>query len=83
MRNKILILLQIIFLSLVLTSCGAKTYPVESYKKELKYLENYKILQLTDIHLGLNADIDYELKYLTKVIGEAGEVDLIVITFYC
>ena len=80
MRNKILILLQIIFLSLVLTSCGAKTYPVESYKKELKYHENYKILQLTDIHLGLNADIDYELKYLTKVIGEAGEVDLIVIT---
>ncbi len=80
MRNKILIILQVIFLSLVLTSCGTKTYPVEAYKKELKYHEDYKILQFTDIHFGLNVDIDYEFNYLNKVLKEAGDVDLIVIT---
>ena len=67
-------------LALCLTSCaGAKHYDAERYTLELDYKDNFRILQLTDTHIGDkdNAPLHYEFMDLT--INEA-HPDLIVVT---
>ena len=65
---------------LLLSSCGGVHHSVEEYKKELEYHDNFKIMQLTDIHFGIEMDHQKELKHLKNVIESAPEADLIVIT---
>ena len=66
------------------TSCagGNDLYTYNDYKKadsDLTYYENFRILQLTDIHFGLATNFAEEWVYFDKVIDEANP-DMIVMT---
>ena len=79
MRNKALIKISPLF-ALALTSCGTKTYEVKDYMIELDWKDNYSILQLNDIHVGIKDDLDLQFKYLETVIkDDDAKADLIVL----
>ncbi|MFA6624694.1 MAG: metallophosphoesterase [Bacilli bacterium] len=75
------ILLVPLLLSTTLTSCSGanKAYAVADYRKTLVYHDNFKIVQLTDLHYGVSTDFDEANAYVTKEIKESSP-DLIVIT---
>ncbi len=77
--KKYKIIPSLLLLSIALTSCGEQTYPTESYFLESLYQENFRVLQLTDIHLGATAYLDEQEAFLNKVI-EAAKPNYIVIT---
>ena len=78
MKNKAFIKLCPLF-ALALTSCG-KTYEVKDYMIELNWKDNYRILQLNDIHIGNKDDLDLQFKYLKSVIEDENvNADLIVL----
>ena len=68
--------------SLLLSSCGKVSYDISMYKKEMNYHDNFKIMQLTDLHFGIEMDSDKEIKHLNKMldIAKNEKYDLIVIT---
>lgn len=81
MNNKKLLFLFPIT-GLLLTSCSgsAKTYNAQDYVVgTLQYKENFKILHLSDIHLGNKDDLDLHFSFMSKTINEAN-ADLIVVT---
>lgn len=66
-----------------LTACGAKSYSPKDYIMTLDYKSNFKILQLTDTHIGDKDDQDLHYDFLDLLIKDAnagGKVDLIVVT---
>ena len=73
MKNKLTFpLLSVVALSL--TSCsGSKPYAshLEDYVHEMKYHDNFNILQLTDIHWNYNSSSLASRQYLDKVLKEA------------
>ncbi len=77
--KKYTILILITFL-LVFTGCSKKQYNVSDYKIDIDYKENFKIMQLTDIHLGVESDYQYEINHLENMINSQNDIDLIVIT---
>ena len=78
MKNKALFKISPLF-ALALTSCG-KSYGVKDYMIELPWKENYSILQLNDIHIGIKDDLDLQFKYLERVIkDDEAKADLIVL----
>jgi len=65
---------------LSLVSCGEKkVYPSKDYVLTLDYKENFKILQLTDLHLGDIDDLQTHFDFMDLTINEA-KPDLIIIT---
>ena len=67
-----------------LSSCsgGSDVFTYQDYKKansDLEYYENFRILQLTDIHFGLATNFAEEWVYFDNVIAEANP-DMIVLT---
>ena len=77
--------LAVIFLlsGLALTACGSKAYAPSEYILSLPWKDDFKIIQLSDIHLANKDDQDKQLAFLTKVINKAnanGKADLIVTT---
>lgn len=64
-----------------ITSCQNKIdYPVEKYELSMSFSsDNFKIMQLTDIHLGIEVDNVREMKLVTKMV-EDQKPDLIVVT---
>ena len=67
-------------LALCLTSCaGAKHYDAEKYTLELDYKDNFRILQLTDTHIGDKDNTPLHYEFMDLTINEA-HPDLIVIT---
>ena len=78
MKNKALIKIGPLF-ALALTACG-KTYEVKDYMLELAWKDDYRILQLNDIHIGMKDDQTLQFDYLDKVINdERANADLIVL----
>ena len=78
MKNKALFKISPLF-ALALTSCG-KSYGVKDYMIELPWKDNYSILQLNDIHIGIKDDLDLQFKYLERVIkDDEAKADLIVL----
>ena len=78
MKNKAFIKLCPLF-ALALTSCG-KTYEVKDYMLKLDWKDNYRILQLNDIHIGNKDDLDLQFDYLDTVIKDGlANPDLIVL----
>lgn len=80
MKNKL-------FMPLVAISCialsacaGTKTYPMSDYiAGTLPYKENFRILQLSDVHIG-NKDIaEKHYEFLDLIINDAN-ADMIVVT---
>lgn len=79
-KKRILLTVQAIFLLVLLCSCASNNHKIEDYKLTMKYHDDFRILQLTDIHLGLSTDLEYEFDHLTKVINSVDNIDLIAIT---
>ncbi|MFA6755243.1 MAG: metallophosphoesterase [Bacilli bacterium] len=79
MKNKFLIMISLITATL-LSSCGSKTYSYKDYEINMDMdSDNFKIMQLTDIHIGVTTDFKYATKILKTNIRECNP-DLIVIT---
>lgn len=86
MKNKLFLSILPI-LSVSLTSCDSmKLYNehLDDYVFNMKYHDDFKILQLTDIHWGNNTSTTLSKSYLDKlleeVINHVGKVDLLEIT---
>jgi len=65
-----------------ISSCAGGDGPheiVDYSKAELDYVQDYRILQLTDIHFGLATKFAEEWDYFDKVIASA-DSDMIVLT---
>lgn len=84
MKSKHFLFLPLV--ALTLTSCTGVRHKVSEYvlKKTLTYHDNFKILQLTDIHLGDKDYQDIHYKFMDLTIKDAinnyGGVDFIAIT---
>ena len=51
-------LIALILLSLTCASCSqVKDYDVEDYRTTMTFHEDFKIMQLTDLHLGIEVDL--------------------------
>ena len=65
-RNKLI--LPVMF-SFILSSCGSsRTYELSYYHKKLTYNDNFNICVLSDVHLSILSDMEYECEYLKNVI---------------
>ena len=79
-KKRLVLFLPIIGMSLTSCSLAGVKYETKEYVAgTLKYKEDFRILQLTDIHLGNKDDIEYHLKFIQKTIDDA-HADLIVVT---
>ena len=58
---------------------GKNSYPVEAYRTAMQYYEDFKVLQLTDLHLGIESDLAKQLDVVKNAI-RVEEPDLIVLT---
>ena len=69
--------------TLALTACGTRSYSPSDYILTLDYKSDFKILQLTDTHIGDKDDQDLHYDFLDLLIKDANKdskVDLIVVT---
>ncbi len=69
--------------ALALTSCGTKTYSSSDYILEMGWKDDFKIIQLSDIHLANKDDQDRQFAFMRTAINKAnagGKADLIVTT---
>lgn len=73
------------FLSLVAVasfcvSCSAPVdYKVEDYRTTMQFHDNFKVMQMTDLHLGVQGDIVTQLNFVETLIKHANP-DLLVLT---
>lgn len=73
-------ILSLFLLILCFSSCStSKTYDINEYRTTMQYHDDFKILQLTDIHLGIETDLKRQLNILNDYINEA-DPDLIILT---
>ena len=69
------------FISLLaLTACGTKKYEPKDYILEMNYKSDFRILQLTDIHLSDKDDKELQYKFLDLLYKDANNPDLVVVT---
>lgn len=64
---------------LMLTSCASKTYDVDDYRLTMNFHDDFRILQLTDLHFGIESDFNYQINFVKESIFEA-DPDLIILT---
>ena len=62
-----------------LVSCGSNRHDISEYILKTPYKDNYRILQLTDVHLGDKDKLEEHFKFMDITIKEANP-DLIVVT---
>ena len=87
MKKILAFILAVVFvfsLCLAFSSCkkeglGDKSYSVAEYRTTMQYYDDFKILQLTDLHFGIETDIALQLDIVKNAIIEANP-DLIVLT---
>ena len=78
MKNK---LTALAFISLLaLSACGTKKYQPQDYILEMNYKSDFRILQLTDIHLSDKDDKETQFKFLDLLYQDANNPDLVVVT---
>lgn len=78
MKNKLILFSGL--LTLCLTACGgSKVYSPKDYMLKLHYSDDYRILQLTDTHIGDKDNNKLHYEFMDLTIKEANP-DLIVIT---
>lgn len=54
-------------------------YSVEEYRTTMKFHDNFKVMQLTDLHFGIESDLKLQLKFISNSIDHA-DPDLIILT---
>ena len=70
----------LLLLMLCLVSCSTtKSYEVKEYRTTMQFHDDFKILQITDIHLGIESDLEKQLSIVKSYIQEANP-DLIILT---
>lgn len=78
MKNK---LTALAFISLLaLSACGTKEYQPQDYILEMNYKSDFRILQLTDIHLSDKDDKETQFKFMDLLYQDANNPDLVVVT---
>ena len=76
MNKKILLPL----IALVCTSCSQVVdYGVEQYRTTMEFHDDFKVVQLTDLHLGIESDLTKQLNFVCESIEQA-DPDLIILT---
>lgn len=58
---------------------GKNSYPVSEYRTTMQYYEDFKILQIADLHLGIETDVGHQLEILKDSIRKE-QPDLIILT---
>ncbi len=58
---------------------GKKAYPVSEYRTAMKYYDDFKILQIADLHLGIETDVAHQLEIVKNAINTE-KPDLIILT---
>lgn len=81
--KRIISLVLLVALIASLASCSAtdksRAYEVDDYRTTMEFHDDFKILQLTDIHLGIESDVENQLGLVKKAINDANP-DLIILT---
>ena len=78
-RKGFILLPAVIAMSLTACASGVKHNISEYIAGELDYTSNFRILQLTDTHLGDKDNLDTHFKFMDKTIEEA-HANMIVVT---
>lgn len=80
--KKLIAIISVLLLLFSLASCSLvkdKKYEVTDYRTTMQYYEDFKILQLTDIHLGVESDLKLQLDAVRDKISKEAP-DLVVVT---
>ena len=77
MKNRLVLSLSLF--AVALSSCGGVHHNISEYVLSTNYHDNYRILQLTDLHLGDKDNQDLHYKFLDLTIRDA-DADFIVVT---
>ena len=74
-------MLCLVFVSVILFSCKAETkeYGVNEYRTTMEYYDGFKIMQLADLHFGIESDLALQMNVIEKSVIEA-DPDLIILT---
>ena len=78
MKKKIILPTLLLVLSCISCSQGIP-YSVDSYRTTMEFHDNFKVMQLTDLHLGIQGDLARNLKFMSASIDDC-DPDLIVLT---
>ena len=90
MKKRFLAIVCLAFVVLLLSGCfsayrdvpkdvGKRSYAVEEYRTTMQYYDDFKILQIADLHFGIETDIGAQLEILKSNIRKE-EPDLIILT---
>ena len=70
--------LSLVFVAGFCVSCsGPKHYDIELYRSTMNFHDDFKVLQLTDLHLGYEGDINRNLDFMEnsiKGVKENGKI---------
>ncbi len=82
--KKLIAVLLLLALLASLVGCASRdanknAYPVEAYRTTMQYYEDFKVLQLADLHLGIETDVAHQLRIVEEAI-RTEQPDLIVLT---
>ena len=78
MKKNVLLFPSILALSLVSCASGVK-HDISEYILKADYTSNYRILQLTDVHLSDKDNLDTHFKFMDLTINDANP-DMIIVT---
>ena len=83
MKRGIVAVLLLVALLLPLGGCTLareeRTYDVRAYRTTMQYYDDFKVLQLTDLHFGIETDVALQLQVVERAI-ETEQPDLVVLT---
>ena len=90
MKKRILALTCLIFVVFSLSGCfssyrdvprdvGRKSYDVSEYRTTMQYYDDFKILQIADLHFGIETDVGAQLEIIKNNVRNE-EPDLIILT---
>ena len=81
MKKIFLLSLALILIFPCIFSCAPaeRAYSVSEYRTTMQFYEDFKILQLTDLHFGIESDLALQLEIVKNAIN-AEKPDLIILT---
>lgn len=84
MKKRILACLSALGFCVISAGCGGgcatgKAYSVNDYRTSMNFRDGFRILQLTDLHLGIESDLKKQLNLVSTTI-EKTDPDLVVLT---
>ncbi len=82
MKKKIFALFMSLITCFTLASCKGKKHDISEYVLKMDWKEDFKIMQLTDLHMSNKDDRDRQYRFLDKTYSDAKAdgTDLVVVT---